>query len=148
MSDISIQWDVLNSRGDWVLPGSVLQTGNDLQSAVLISLFSDRLATSDDVIPDGSGDPRGWVGDMGSDYPIGSRLWLLDRSKATNDVLTAASDYCYEALQWLIEDGVVAQFDIVTEWTKPAMLGIQIIAHKQNGTTVAMNFSSAWNGTN
>ncbi len=148
MSDTSIQWDVLNSRGDWVLAGSALQTGSALQSAVLISLFSDRMATPDDVIPDGSGNPRGWVGDLDSDYPIGSRLWLLDRTKATSDVLTRASDYCYEALQWLIEDGIVGRFDILTEWTLPNMLGIQIIAHKQNGTTVSMNFSSVWNGIN
>lgn len=148
MSDTTIQWDVLNARGDWALVGAQLQTGNDLQTAVLISLFTDRQATSDDVIPDGSGDPRGWVGDLGSDYPIGSRLWLLDRSKQTSAVLAKASDYCNEALQWLIDDGVVAKFAIVTEWTKPTTLGIQITAYKQDGTTVAMNFSSAWNGIN
>lgn len=146
MSDTTIIWDVLNARGDWVLVGSQLQTGSDLQTAVLISLFTDRQATTDDVIPDGSGDPRGWVGDLGSDFPIGSRLWLLDRSKQTNDVLSKARDYCTEALQWLIDDGVVAKFTVLTEWTKPAMLGIQIVAYKQDGTTVPMNFSSAWNG--
>lgn len=129
-----------------VTPGGFLSTGNDLQTSVLISLFTDRLATPDDVIPDGSGDPRGWVGDLGSDYQIGSRLWLLDRSKQTNDILKKARDYCIEALQWLIDDGVVAKFTVLTEWTKPAMLGIQIVAFKQDGTTTPMNFSSAWNG--
>jgi len=145
MSDTAIQWDVQNACGDWVLLGSQLQTGNDLQTAVLISLFTDRTATADDIIPDSSGDPRGWVGDLDETYPIGSRLWLLDRSKQTATVLASATDYCAEALQWLIDDGVVARFSIVVEWTRPAMMGIQIVAYQSSGTQSAMNFAAAWN---
>lgn len=147
MADTAIQWNVQNGVGDWVLVGSQLQTGNDLQSAVLISLFTDRTATADDIIPDGSGDPRGWVGDLGETYPIGSRLWLLDRSKQTAAVLASANDYCAEALQWLIDDDVVARFAITVEWTRPAMMGIRIVAYQNSGTLSAMNFASAWNPT-
>jgi phage gp46-like protein len=148
MSDISTSWNINAGHADWTLLGTQLQNGSDLQTAVLISLFTDRVANSNDVIPDGTNNPRGWVGDLGADYPIGSRLWLLDRSKQTADVLLAARNYCIEALQWLIDDGAVAKFDITTEWTQTSMLGIRVVAHKNDGTTESMNFASLWGGIN
>ncbi|MDR5784058.1 phage GP46 family protein [Caballeronia sp. LZ065] len=144
MSDISIVWDVANSRGDWQQLGPGLLTGNDLQTAVLLSLFTDRVANSDDVIPDGTGDPRGWWGDLGEDAPIGSRLWLLDRSKQTQEVLNNARDYITEALQWLVDDGVVASMDVQTEWTRDTFLGAQIMLYQPAGPSVSLQYAWAW----
>ena len=146
MTDTLISWNPKTGYGDWVLSGAQLMTGSDLLTAILISLFTDRVASPDDVIPDGTNNPRGWIGDVGSAYPIGSRLWLLDRSKQTSDVLIKARGYCKEALQWLIDDEVVVKFDITTEWTRSQMLGIQITAFKPDGATENINFASAWNG--
>jgi phage gp46-like protein len=148
MSDITTVWTRNLSRGDWNLIGSALQSGNDLETAILISLFTDREANPDDVIPDGTNDPRGWIGDEGQDYKIGSRLWLLDRAKQTQETLSRANDYIAEALQWLIDDGAVGRFDITTEWTKPSMLGAQVLAYKTDGTSVPMNFSWIWKAIN
>jgi len=131
-----------------VSDGGYLQNGNDLESAILISLFSDRQALSDDVIPDGSGDPRGWVGDLDSDYPIGSRLWLLSRSKQNAETLQHANDYIAEAIQWLIDDGVVAGFGITVEWTKSSMLGALVTAYKDNTAAAPMKFSWVWKEIN
>ena len=148
MTDIATVWDLTNARGDWTSINGVLTSGNDLQTAILISLFTDRTALPDDVIPDGTTDPRGWWADAGADYPIGSRLWLLDRSKQTADVLKRAADYINEALQWLIDDGVVVKFDVLTEFTRPGMLGAQITAHKTDGSTQASSYAWAWQGIN
>lgn len=125
-----------------------LQSGNDLETAILISLFTDREANPGDVIPDGTGDARGWVGDQDQDYQIGSRLWLLSRAKQTLETLQRASDYIAEALQWLIDDGVVARFDITVEWTRPSMLGARIVAYSGDGAIVPMNFSWVWKAIN
>jgi phage gp46-like protein len=150
MSDITTAWDVANGRGDWVLIGAMLETGDDLQTSVIISLFTDRVAAPDDVIPDGSTNPRGWWGDMAGDprYPIGSRLWLLDRSPQTQDVLNRCNDYCAEALQWLIDDGVAASVDIDAYFPASQMLGVVIGINKQDGTTVPMKFQWAWSQLN
>jgi phage gp46-like protein len=48
----------------------------------------------------------------------GSRLWLLDRSKRTPDVLDRAVTYGREALQWLLDDRVCERFDFVAEFTR------------------------------
>ena len=143
MSDIRTVWDVTN--GDWLLSGASLQAGDDLQTAVIISIFTDGLAAADDTIPDGSTDRRGWWGDQGQ-YTIGSRLWLLGRSKQTQQVLTAAQDYITQALQWLIDQGIVAKFDILVEWVAMSTLGAQITAYRNDGTTQAINFAWVWQG--
>ena len=144
MADLTIKWSEASDRGDLVQAGAALLTGLDLQTAILISLFSDRQAAPGDVIPDGSNDPRGWWGDN----TIGSRLWLLSRSKQTQDTLQRAYDYIAESLQWLIDDGVVARFDVMCEWVRPSMLGAQIIAYKQDGTRLLTGkYVYAWNGT-
>ena len=141
MSDISTIWQ--STKGDWLLSGSSLASGNDLVSAIIISLFTDRVAETDDVIPDGSGNPRGWWADDPL-APIGSRLWLLERAKRTQETLQRAKDYTTEALQWLINDGVVATFGILVEWQAQHTLGVQVIAYQTNGDTTPMNFAWAW----
>src|SRR5580698_7990374 len=114
MPDITLSWDSANNHADWVQAGAALMTGNDLESAIIISLFSDRIAAVGDTIPDGTNDPRGWWAD--GDVLIGSRLWLLRRSKQIPATLQKAYDYIAEALQWLLDDQVVAQFDINVQW--------------------------------
>jgi phage gp46-like protein len=148
MTDISTAWDVANSRGDWQFAAPDLVNGNDLTSAVLISLFTDRIAAPDDVILDGTNDPRGWWGDIGEHVPIGSRLWLLDRSKQTQEVLNKAYDYIVEALQWLVDDGVVDGFNVVTEWTQDSFLGAQVTFFQPSGPNQVMRFRWAWNQLN
>lgn len=141
MSDITTIWRDF-STGDWSLSGSQLESGNDLQTAVLISIFTDRIARTDDVIPDGTTDPRGWWAD--GDVPIGSRLWLLNRAKQTTETLNRARDYISEALQWLIDDGVALYFDLTCQWIAPGQLGAWLVIHRSDGTNTAMNFGWTW----
>ena len=146
MSDISTIWDTALGVGDWKLAGADLASGSDLETSVFISLFTDRVANPDDVIPDGTSDPRGWWGDVDQDYPIGSRLWLLDRAKQTKETLRHAYDYVAEALQWLIDDEVVDHLDILCEWVGPGQLGIQVVAYQPSGASKPMRFIWAWKG--
>jgi phage gp46-like protein len=146
MPDISITWDQANRRGDWTMNGPVLATGNDIESAILISIFTDRMAEPGDVIPDGSNDPRGWWAD--GDVQIGSRMWLLQRAKQTGTTLQIAYDYLAESLQWMIDDGVVSRFDISTQWVRTGTLGAVIAAYSPTGTLLSKGqYAWAWKGT-
>lgn len=145
MTDITTVWNISQSRGDWVLAGASLQSGDDLATAVYISLFTDRLATSSDVLPDASGDRRGWWGDLDNTVPIGSRLWLLARSKLLPAVAVTAKGYIAEALKWLVDDGVVAAVQVDTALVAaPPMLTAQITLQQSNGATRALAFQWAW----
>lgn len=147
MVDVSTVWDVSNIQGDWVVSGGALQSTDDLQTAVLISLFTDRVAQANDVIPDGTTDPRGWWGDIqpsGNVIPIGSRLWLLSREKQTQQTLNRAKNYAQEALQWLLDDGVAVQIDIQVSWQQRSFLAMVVTIYRSNGTNAALNFQFAW----
>lgn len=148
MSDITTVWDNGRARGDWKLSGPDLLNGEDLMSQVLISLFSDRTARADDVLPDpGSNDRRGWWGDE----QLGSRLWLLERAKMDstvvgNQVALRAKEYAAEALQWMITDGLVGDFDFAAEIRLPSSLFLTVTAWRTKGDKSAKNFAWAWTG--
>lgn len=147
-ADIRTFWDVTNIRGDWQVSGAALASGDDLTTAVLISLFTDRRANNDDVLPDASNDRRGWWGDLDQDVPIGSRLWLLSRSKLVPSVAVAAKGYIAEALRWLINDGVAATVDVVTSIVMPNRLNAVVTITRATGTKQSLQFNWAWNALN
>ncbi|MFX1674045.1 phage GP46 family protein [Paraburkholderia sp. A2WS-5] len=129
------------------MSGQVLATGNDIETAILISIFTDRMAQPGDVIPDGTNDPRGWWAD--DEVPIGSRMWLLRRAKQTTQTLQLAYDYIAEALQWMVDDGVASRFDISTRWVRTGMLGAVIVAWSPTGTLLSKGqYAWAWAGIN
>lgn len=105
-----------------------LVDGDDLATAVILSLFTDRRAEPDDDV---DGDQRGWWGDavpVGDDraVPLGSRLWLLAREKQLTSVLRLAESYCIEALQWLVDDGRAAVVDIAASAPRNGVLRLDI----------------------
>ncbi len=106
---------------------------------MLISLFTDAEAGVDDAILDGSADPRGWWGG-----PIGSKIWLRTRSKATPLVLALVKNDIEQALAWLIEDDVAAMIDVETEWTRPGLLGARVVIRRVDGTRRALAFGRVW----
>lgn len=141
---------------DWLLCGPDLESDDSLRTAVIISLFSDRLANADDVLPSNDGDRRGWWGDLpidssapGPDDYIGSRLWLLERCTNAPANAVAAAAYAKEALQWLIDDGVAQSVAVQAVWISSDQLGLIIIISQQSGNAqpVQKTFQFAWDAT-
>jgi phage gp46-like protein len=148
---------------DWLLHAASLKGEDGLQTAIIISLFTDRRANADDVIPDGSNNKRGWWADAFPDIDndkIGSRLWLLHREKDMQSVVNRAYDYAVEALQWLVEDGVARRVEVQTGWvdkvsgaitetktdqSRNGVLGIGVIVYRNNGTVEKFRFDDFWN---
>jgi phage gp46-like protein len=108
---------------------------NGLRTAIIISLFTDRQANDVDELTDGSQNKRGWWADaLGAQGDkIGSRLYLLRRSKQTPGVLITAREYCIEALQWKLTDNVVRRIEVDTEWVARGVLGIRATLYKADG---------------
>jgi len=141
MSDITTVWNAAMGHGDYAMQGPSLQSGSDLQTAMLLSLFTDRQAESSDETTDG--DRRGWWADD-PNHLLGSRLWLLGREKGPLNIAQRAKDYAAEALQWLIDDGVVAAFEIEPVWVTPNQLDLDVVALKRSGAAVASRFTEVW----
>ena len=109
MSDIRLIWNNNTATGDFAMSGGALATGCDLETAVLISLFTDRRADPGDEIPASMRtDPRGWWSDTFDGEQIGSKLWQIAGRICNQDTCNWARDQIATSLQWMIEDGVAA----------------------------------------
>lgn len=140
-TDIATVWNPARGAADWVISGALLQSGDDLTTATIISLFSDRVAEESDPIPDGTDDPRGWWGDD----DLGSRLWLLSRSKLNNRTALKVEGYANEALAWMVTDGVAKAVETeasVNFADKRVELLVGIV--KPNGTAILQQFGWVW----
>lgn len=89
---------------------------DSLSRAVVISLFTwQRASQSDEVDND---QRMGWWGDTFAENKgdkIGSKLWLLLRQKVTDETLNRAQEYAYDALKWLIDDGICSDITVDVE---------------------------------
>lgn len=135
---------------DWNMGFGTLESDDGLETAVIISLFSDRTAAADDILPDGMGDRRGFWGDVSLDGGppdlIGSRLWLLSRAKATLKTAARAKQYTLEALQWLIDDGVAGAIAVVAEYVSREQLRLTVTITRQlAGQQVSHRYDFVWN---
>lgn len=120
MSDIALV--LKNNCFDLNLKNGDLERDEGLETAVAISLFSDRRVT-DEEKPDLANSKKGFWGDMFSEIDqdkIGSRLWVLDRAKRTDETLRRAEDFAREALNWLIEDGVADNIEVIASFDETA----------------------------
>jgi phage gp46-like protein len=146
MTDVSLGINPEIEAFDILLDGPDLATEEGLKAAIYISLGTDARARPEDEIPDGTDDRRGFWGDafnaIAGDV-TGSRLWLLERSKTTAEVLRLAKDYGLEALQWLIEDKVASSVDLSTE-RQDATLAFAVIVTRPDGRI--SKFDYVWEG--
>lgn len=146
-------------RADLSLDGGAIALTGGLETAVVISLFTNRRARADDALPDGAangpdgGDRQGWWADAYNDRPIGSRLWLLSREKQLPAVLARAKDYAEEALAWLVEDRIASRVTVTAEMVRTGVLGLAIDidrigpagnAGNSADGPVSFRFSYAW----
>lgn len=147
MSDIRTVFAGFN--GDWLVEGPSLAQDDGLETAVVISLFSDRRAKPSDKLPGAADDRRGWWGDS---FPtvtgdrIGSRLWLLSRSKQLQEVVSQARDFASESLKWLVDDGIARRVNVTAEVIRTGWLGLGIEIVRAGKPVAQYRFELFWKG--
>ena len=156
MADLKIRWDTDLIEGDLIWDSNDLQLDQGLATSVLVSLFTDKRASEDDDLPDPvSNDRRGFWGDQVSPdvtgEQLGSKLWLLERSKSWEETEGLAEQYVLEALQWMLDDGIVSviDIDIEAQHREGAAddLVIQVTLHKDDGNKENFLFNYEWGET-
>jgi phage gp46-like protein len=132
-----------------------LLTEEGLETAVVISLFTDRRAASTDPLPDGETDRRGcWMdatldalSNGQSDHGIGSLLWLLNREKTVPSVLARAKQYAEQALEWLVSDKIAESITVTAERLGPAgnnWLALSIEIARPAKPAIAFRYDYNW----
>lgn len=134
---------------DLVLGDGLLETDDGLETAVILSLFTDAAASAEELAAYGftADQNRGWWAD---DYPdteadiLGSKLWLLERAKHTPEALADAALFTEQALTWMVEDEVARSVAASAAWHKPTgYLRLAVEITRADGT----RWLSQWNAT-
>lgn len=110
---VVLKYDNDKQRADLVVKSGQFQDDDGLETAVTISLFTERRLEPDDEDP-GATYRGGWWGDTYAGDKIGSRLWKLRNKVATDSNLSLAKAYILEALQWMLDDKVASKIVVVT----------------------------------
>lgn len=134
--------------GELVLSGFDLARDDGLETAVIISLFTDRRASAEQLpveLP--QDDLRGYWGDIGNATPsdqTGSLLWLLAREKQLPQILGRAQQYCREALAWMVEDLVATRVEVKAEFVAQGWMLILVDIFRPTGSPVRYRFNYEW----
>jgi phage gp46-like protein len=147
--DITTVWlaDIDRLHADWAIDPPDLEADADLRTAVIISLFTDRLAAVDDEPPDPSDpDRRGWWGDTGTDPPdnIGSKLWLYTRTVWTDAVRLAIEDAGRAALQWMLDDGAADEVIVSAVRSEIGRIDLSVAIQRDGNRVFAGTYGWAW----
>jgi phage gp46-like protein len=134
--------------GALMLAGLDLARDDGLETAVIISLFTDRRASVEQIpveLP--QDDLRGYWGDIANATPsdqTGSLLWLLVREKQLPQVLGRAQQYCREALSWMIDDLVATRVEVSAEFVAQGWMLILVDIFRPTGSPVRYRFNYEW----
>lgn len=148
LADLALVWSIDAGSADLAMIDSDLASDAGMTTAVLLSLMLDRRAANDDVPP--SGDPadrRGWWADEFADVEgdlIGSRLWLLDRSKLTAETGRLAKEYVLEALKWMLDDKVVSSIDVTIDLATRGSMLIGLTLQRPGRKAISFRFAHVW----
>jgi phage gp46-like protein len=131
MQDLSLNnngsyLDISFTNGDFTLT-------KGLDTAIMMSLLVDKRAASFEVAEISR--RRGWFGNkLGNfvNYEIGSKLWLLDQTRATTNTLNYAKTYSYDCLQWLLQDNIADRINVDAIYDNGSLKVIISIYKDQN----------------
>lgn len=107
---------------------------DSLATAMVLSLMCDRTAQPGEVEP--GADRRGWWPDAFAEDGdrFGSRLWLLEREKQTEQTLQRARAYVREALAWVVEDGFATGIELTVFAPQRGWLVAQVVLTLDGGS--------------
>jgi phage gp46-like protein len=142
---------------DWVVrDDGTLDDTKALATAVVVALGTDALAAPDDVLPDpDSSDREGWWGDLDAEliwdgWPIGSRLWLLRRSKIISagsrqgSTLALIESYINDAIQPFVDKKICTSFDVWATRVSEQRIDALIRIYRGPQPEIELRYSILW----
>lgn len=135
----------MDENFDLVVENDDIAIEDGLQTAVIISMFSDRRAELEDLSRPET-NQRGYWADRLEDTVDrwGSLLWLFARSKVIQESANAAKEYVENSLEWMIEDGIAQQVNVETELVSSERIDISIEIVRPVGENVSFRYSQTW----
>ena len=141
MTDINLVFDPATGTFDWDTTQYDLASGNDLETAVAVSIFSEAPTLG------GPPFPVGWWGNSyatGTETVLGSQIetYLTTPINNPQALLRSMEKDAANALQWMIDDGVAASVTPVATFLTNSAVQLAIAIVQPTGTQ--QTFSWAW----
>jgi phage gp46-like protein len=138
-------------------PDNLIDETEAFATAVMVALGTDRRANDDDILPNGEADTdrRGWWADTNADsiwngWAIGTRLWLLNRHKITDNTARQGSSlarvdaYIREALQPFIDAQMCTRIDVSVTRAELQKIVAAVVIYRGPLPTIRLQFQSLW----
>lgn len=125
--DLGLVQDIGTGEFDLAILNGDLAASSGLATAVLVSIFTDARALSDEVrtaVLRG-----GWIGDSVppvEEFKLGSRVWLTEPAKLIQSTVNLVSSYVLQALQWMIDGGIAANIEVEGILRPPHEMGLNV----------------------
>jgi phage gp46-like protein len=142
---------------DWqLLPNGTLDDTQALATAIIVALGTNALAGPYDILPDpDSNDRMGWWGDLDAQliwngWPIGSKLWLLRRSKITppdarqGSTMVMVESYISAAIQPFVDRKMCSGFDVWTTRVDPQRIDALIRIYRGPLPEIELQYAVLW----
>jgi phage gp46-like protein len=162
MTDLALQQTPKSGLFDIVFDGVDLVTDDTLRPALILSLFTNRRADADDVVPaddptnPGGADRGGWWGDWYSPAMLaqlkaiaandnlrppvermGSKLWLVGSVLGGDaERIAFAKRAVEQAVQWVIDAGIATAMNVDVALPGDGVLAIAIQAVRPSGLEI------------
>lgn len=135
-------FDVGSNCPDMIIEDGDLKPDNGLETAALISVFSDKRVTLEEL-PPGEFDRRGWWADLISDPiedEIGSKLWRLETAKINNETAVELESVLIEAFQWMLDNGLASKLIVNAQRVESNRIDGSIKIFKPEGDPIPFKF--------
>jgi len=152
--DIRLEFDVHDGYLNWILDDRDVERDAGFESAILITLLTNKRADDSDPLPDNYGDKGGWWGDSVPNVvgdQIGWKGWLLRREQTTKAVIARCKEYLIDGFQWMIDDGIIAglsaevtRVDGALNIPSDSILFLKLIFQKPGGQDIYYTFYYNW----
>ena len=143
---------------DWLLsPATGLDQTQELVTAVIVALGTNRLALPTDELPGLNNDTyrHGWWGDLNAaeiwgGWQIGSRFWLMRRSKITDSAyksgatIVNAQNYGMEALQPFIDNQICSSIDVQAFRVSSEQINVHCTLYRGPKSAIQLRFDGMW----
>lgn len=149
MSDLRFVIQTNSTTADIEILNGDFRQANYLETAVLVSLFSNRRASDDELETYSRGSTKPelnaglWIDTYRDAIKYGSGFWLLYREKKTQETLSRFEEYSREALQWLIDDGVAKSVNASASFVGD-LLTLIVTITKENNEAFVATFDFVW----
>lgn len=120
-----------------------IESEDAFDTSIIVSLFTDARADESEVpTPE---DRRGWIGNLGQTFQIGSKLWMYSQSRSNDRTAQGVRSEVQSALKFFVDDGFVKSIEVIATPIENG-IGFEVSINRYS-SKVDTKYFELWNNT-